>query len=216
MGHVGAVGPWVGKVVEHQFQSPAMLEGVQDGQGFRSGFAGAAGPTAIAAARGHKHQSAPRHRSGSSGGEAGLSGTGGSDASHDHFHCSEETVQQHNQDPLDNEGRDTDGVGVVSATVQTARCSDLQDSLGWDKDLTQVSEGQHSRKGWMGGNHLLNIDPAPDCRHHGHLDNLQALPVDCTVAEHPILKDRYLHSVLRNETEDTSNVEGSLNTEERP
>lgn len=40
--------------------------------------------------------------------------------------------------------------------------------------------------------------------------------MDCTVAEHPILKDKYLHSVLRNETEDTSNVEGSLNTEERP
>lgn len=39
-----------------------------------------------------------------------------------------------------------------------------------------VSEGQHSRKGWMGGNHSLNIDSALGCTHHGHLDKLQALP----------------------------------------
>lgn len=37
--------------------------------------------------------------------------------------------------------------------------------------------------------------------------------MDCTVAEHLIQRDRRLHSVLRNETEDTSS---SLYTEERP
>ncbi len=38
----------------------------------------------------------------------------------------------------------------------------------------------------------------------------------CTVVEHPILKDRCLHSVLWSETGDTSSVEGSLDTEEHP
>lgn len=68
----------------------------------------------------------------------------------------------------------------------------------------------------MGGNHLLNTDSVQDCRLHGRLDNHQALPVDCTVVEHLIQRDRYLHSALWNETEDTSSVEGSLDTEEHP
>lgn len=68
----------------------------------------------------------------------------------------------------------------------------------------------------MGGNHLLNIDFALGCRRHGHLDNLQALPVDCTEAEHLIQMDTYLHSVLWNESGDTSSVRGTLDTEERP
>lgn len=68
----------------------------------------------------------------------------------------------------------------------------------------------------MGGNHLLSTDSALGCRHRGHLDNLQALPVDCTVAEHLIQMDRYLHSVLWNETGGTSSVKGSLDTEEHP
>lgn len=68
----------------------------------------------------------------------------------------------------------------------------------------------------MGGNHLLNTDSVLDCRLHGRLDNHQALPVDCTVVEHLIQRDRYLHSALWNETEDTSSVEGSLDTEEHP
>ena len=38
----------------------------------------------------------------------------------------------------------------------------------------------------------------------------------CTVAEHLILKDRYLHSVPWDETGDTSSVRGSLDTEKRP
>lgn len=40
--------------------------------------------------------------------------------------------------------------------------------------------------------------------------------MDCTVAEHLIQMDRYLHSVLWNETGDTSSVKGSLDTEEHP
>lgn len=68
----------------------------------------------------------------------------------------------------------------------------------------------------MGGNHLLNTDSVLDCRLHGHLDNHQALPVDCTVAEHLIRNDRYLHSALWSETGDTSSVEGSLDIEEHP
>lgn len=68
----------------------------------------------------------------------------------------------------------------------------------------------------MGGNRLLNIDLALGCRHRGHLDNLQALPVDCTVAEHLIPRGRKLHSVLWNETVGTSIVRGSLDTEKRP
>lgn len=71
MGHVGAVGPWAGKVVEHLFQSLAMLEDAEDGQDFRSGFVEAAGLAAIAAVRGHMHQSVPMHRPGSLGGETG-------------------------------------------------------------------------------------------------------------------------------------------------
>ncbi len=78
--------------------------------------------------------------------------------------------------PLDSVDPGIDGVGVENVTAQTAHCSDLQHSLGLDKDLMRVSEGQHSRKGWTGGNHLLNIDPALGCRRRGHSDNLQALP----------------------------------------
>lgn len=36
------------------------------------------------------------------------------------------------------------------------------------------------------------------------------------MVEHLIQRDRYLHSALWNETEDTSSVEGSLDTEEHP
>lgn len=125
MGRVGAVGPWVGKGVERQFQSLAMLEGVQDGQDFRSGFVEAAGLAATAAVRGHMRQSAPTHRPGGSGGEAGQRGMGGLGALRDHFRCSEGTVQQDIQDPLDSVGQDSDGagVGVESVAAQMARCS---------------------------------------------------------------------------------------------
>lgn len=42
------------------------------------------------------------------------------------------------------------------------------------------------------------------------------LPVDCTVVGHLIPMDRCLHSVLLHETPDTSNVRGTLDTEECP
>lgn len=96
--------PWVGKVVEHPFRSPAMLVGALDGQDFRSGFVEAAGLAAIAAVRGHTHQSAPTRRPASLGGEPGQRGKGGSEASCDRFHCSEGTAQEDIQDP-ENTGR---------------------------------------------------------------------------------------------------------------
>lgn len=78
--------------------------------------------------------------------------------------------------PLDSVVQDSDGVGAESAAAQTAHCSALLDSPGWYKDLEPASEGRRSRKGWTGGNHLLNIDSALGRRHHDHLDNLQASP----------------------------------------
>lgn len=78
--------------------------------------------------------------------------------------------------PLDSVDQDSDDVGAESVAARMAHCSAPLGSPGWDNDLEPVSEGQHSRKGWMGGNHLLNIDSALGCRHLGHLDNLQALP----------------------------------------
>lgn len=132
MGHVGAAGPWVGKVVERQFLSPAMLEDVVDGQDFHSGFAETAGLAAIAAVGEHTHQSAPMHRLGGLGGEAGRWGMGELKALHDHLHCSEGTPQVDIQDPLDSVHQDSDdvGVGVESVAARTARCSALLDSPG--------------------------------------------------------------------------------------
>lgn len=98
--------PWVGKVVEHHFQSQAMLEGALDGRDFRSGFVEAAGLAAIAAVRGHKPPSAPTCRPGGLRGEAGQLGMGGLGVLHDHFHYSEGTVQQHIQDPESRGRRD--------------------------------------------------------------------------------------------------------------
>lgn len=82
--------------------------------------------------------------------------------------------------PLDSELQDSDDVDAENVAAQMVYCSAQLDSPGWDKDLVQVSEGQHSRKGWMGGNHLLNTDSEVGCRHHGHLDNLQASPTQNT------------------------------------
>lgn len=62
MGHAGAVGPWAGKVEEHQFQFLAMLEDVLDGQDFHNDFVEAAGPAATVAVRAHMHLSAPMHQ----------------------------------------------------------------------------------------------------------------------------------------------------------
>lgn len=193
-----------------------MLEDVEDGQDSRSGFGEAAGLAAIAAVRVRTHQSVPTLQPEDWDGETGQWGMEDLEASRDHLHYSEDTVQVDIQEPLDSVDRHSDDVGAESVADQTARCSALLDSPGLDKDLDPASGGQHSRKGWMGGNHLLNIDPVLGCRHHGHLDNPQALPVDCTEAEHLIPRDRCLHSVLWSETEDTSSVKGSLDTEEHP
>lgn len=73
-----------------------MLEGEQDG---RSGSVAAADLAATAAVRAHTHQSAPTLQPGDSGGEPDLWGTAGLEASHDHFHYSEGTVQQDIRDP---------------------------------------------------------------------------------------------------------------------
>lgn len=89
VGHVGAVGPWVGMVAELQFLSLAMLEDAGDGQDFRSGFGEAADPAATAAARTDTLQSVPKRQPGVWGGETGQWGMGGWEASHDHLHCSE-------------------------------------------------------------------------------------------------------------------------------
>lgn len=78
--------------------------------------------------------------------------------------------------PLDSGGQGSDDVGVERVAAQTARCSAPLGNPGWNKHLELVFGGQHSRKGWMDENHLLNIDSELGCRHHGHLDNLQALP----------------------------------------
>lgn len=155
MGDAGAVDPWVGREVERHFQSRAMLEDGLGGQGFQSGSVGAAGLAAIAAVKeGHMHQSVSIHRPGDLDGEAGQWDRGGLEASHDHLHCSEGTLQEDIQDPLDSVGLDSGDVGVESVAAQTAHCSALLDSPGWDTGLELVSEGQHSRKGWRGGNHL--------------------------------------------------------------
>lgn len=97
--------PWVGKVVELQFQFLAMLEGALDG---RSGFVEAAGLAATA--RSHTPRSVPTHQPGRSGGEAVQLGTGDSEALRDHFHCSEGTAQR---DILDPESRGSTDIHLV-------------------------------------------------------------------------------------------------------
>ena len=89
-----------------QFRSPATLEGALDGRDSRSGFVEAAGPAATAAVRERTRQSAPTPQPGSSGGEAGQWGTGGLEALHAHFHCSED-IQQDIQDPENTGRKDT-------------------------------------------------------------------------------------------------------------
>lgn len=101
-------------VVEHQFQSPAMLEGVPGGQDFRSDFAEAAGLAATAAVKGHRPQSVPRSQPEGSGGEAGQWGMEGLGALRDRFHCSGGTVQQDIQDP---ESRGTIDITIFSLFI---------------------------------------------------------------------------------------------------
>lgn len=130
MGPVGAAGPWVGMVEEHQFRSRAMPEDAVDARDFRSGFAEAADPPAIAAVGGRTHRSAPTSHPGGLGGEAGQRGMGGSKSLRDHLHCSEDTPREDIQHPLDSVDQDSDDAGVESEAAQRARCPAPLDSPG--------------------------------------------------------------------------------------
>lgn len=86
-------------MVEHQFRSLATLGDVVDGQDFHSGFVEAVGPAAIVAVRVHTHQSVPTRPPEDWDGETGHWGMGGLEASHDHLHYSEGTVQEDIREP---------------------------------------------------------------------------------------------------------------------
>lgn len=97
--------------------------------------------------------------------------------SHAPLVISEKTdVNSFHQSVTVNLPRGSGGVGAESAAAQTSQSSAPPGNPGWDKHLELVSGGRHSRKGWMGGNHLLSIDSELGCRHHDRLDNLQASP----------------------------------------
>lgn len=130
MGHVGAVGPWVGTVAERQFQSLAMLEDAVDGQDFRSGFVEAAGRAATAAGELHTHQSVPTLQPEDWGGGTGQWGMGGLEALHDPLQYSGGMFQEDIQVPLDSVDQDSDDVGVESGAAQTGRCPAPPDSPG--------------------------------------------------------------------------------------
>lgn len=55
--------------------------------------------------------------------------------------------------PLDTVDQDSDDAGVGGGAAQTAHCSARQDRPGWGTALEPVSERQHSKTGWTGGNH---------------------------------------------------------------
>lgn len=62
------------------------------------------------------------------------------------------------------------------AEREAARCFDLPDSLGADRNLDLLSLDQHSRRGWMGGSYLPGTDSVHGCTLHGRSDILLALP----------------------------------------
>lgn len=215
VGHVGAVGPLVGTVAVPQYQCLARLEDVLDGHEFRNGSAEAAGQAATAAVRvEHRPLSVPKPPPGGWDAETDQWGREGLEALRDHLHCSESMVQEDIRDPPDSVVQDSDGVESVAA--QMVHHSAQLDSPGWGTQPEPASEGRHSRTGWRGGNHLWNTDSVVGCRHHGRLDSLRALPVDCTAAVHLNQTGRSLHSVLWSGPEDTSSVRGSLGTAGRP
>lgn len=127
---VGVVGPLAGMVVEHQFQSLAMLGGVVDGQDFHNGFVEVADPAATAAAKMHMDQSAPKPQAGDWDEGTGQWGKGGLGALHDHLHRSEGKTQQDIQDPLGSVALHSDDVGVGNVAAQRAHCSVRLDSPG--------------------------------------------------------------------------------------
>lgn len=127
---VGVVGPWAGTAVEHQFQSPAMLGGVVDGQDFHNGFVEAADPAATAAVKMHMDLSVSKPQAGGWDEGTGQLGRGGLGALHDHLHRSEGKTQQDIQDPLGSVVLDSDDVGVGNVAAQRAHCSVPLDSPG--------------------------------------------------------------------------------------
>lgn len=76
MEHVGAVAPWVGRVVGRLFRSLAMLEDFGGAPEFHSGFVEAAGLAAIAVEMARIHQYAPKPQPGVWSGVTGLWGMG--------------------------------------------------------------------------------------------------------------------------------------------
>lgn len=117
-------------MVEHQFQFLATLEDVVDGRDFHSGFVQAADQAATAAVRVHMDQSGPMHQPEGLDGETGQSGMEDLEALHALLRCSEGTVQQDSQDPLDSADQDSDDVGVESVAAQMVHCSAPLDSPG--------------------------------------------------------------------------------------
>lgn len=104
-----------------------------DGQDFRSGLAEAAGLAAIAAVGGRTHQSAPTHRPGGFGGEAGQWGMRGSKVLHDHLHCSVGTPQEDIQEPGSRGKTD-----ICSISRNTLFLLDVKVILGQRKKRKQV------------------------------------------------------------------------------
>lgn len=129
MGHVGAVGPWAGKVEEHLFQFLATLEDVVDGLDSHNGFVEAVVPAAMAAVRVHMDQNVPMHQPAGWDEVTGQLGMGDLEAMHGHSRCSEGTVQDI-QDPLGSVPQHSDDVGVESEVVQKTHCFALRGSLG--------------------------------------------------------------------------------------
>lgn len=168
---VGAA-PWAGMVEGHQCQFLAMREDEVDAQDFHKDFVEAVDLAPIAAVEGRMHPSVSKPQ------EVGCEWADqldmeGLKASRDRFHCNEDRLLEDILDPLDRVVQDTEDVGAGNVVVQRDCCSALQDSPDLDRVLVQVSEGQHSRKDLMGGNHLNTVSEMGYIR-HGHLDNLQA------------------------------------------
>lgn len=164
--------PWAGRVVGHQCQSLAMREDEVDAQDFHKGFVEAVGlePTAAVEGRMHQNVSKPQEEGCERADQWDMEGLKTVDG---HFHCSEDNLLEDILDPLDSVDQDSEDVGAGNEVVQRDHCSAPQDILDLDKVLAQVLEGQYSRKDLMGGIHLNTVFEM-GCKHHGHLDNLQA------------------------------------------
>lgn len=161
--------PLAGMVVGHLCLSLAMQADEEAEQDFHKDFVEAVDLEPIAAVEGRMHQSVSRLQEAGCG-QADQWDMEGLKALDGHFHCSENMLLEDILDPLDSVDQDSEDVGAGNVVVQWDHCSALLDSLDLDKVLVLTSEGQHSRKDLMGGNHW-NIASEMDCRHHDHLDN---------------------------------------------